>query len=43
LIPDASTLRILFADGQEWAGEDLRSRIGTWVAEVAPAAAPSNH
>jgi hypothetical protein len=43
LIPDASTLRILFADGGEWAGEDLRSRIGTWVAEVAPPAPPSNH
>jgi hypothetical protein len=43
LIPDASTLRILFADGQEWAGEDLRSRIGTWVAEVAPPPPPASH
>lgn len=43
LIPDTSTLRILFADGEEWAGEHLRSRISTWVAEVAPVSPPSNH
>jgi hypothetical protein len=34
LIPDASTLRILFEDASEWNGEDLRSRITAWVAEV---------
>jgi len=28
LIPDASTLRILFADGTELAGEALRARLG---------------
>jgi hypothetical protein len=38
LIPDASTLRIIFADGQEWSGADLLTHIGTWLNEV-PAAA----
>ena len=37
LIPDASTLRIIFSDGSEWAGQELRSRITAWVAAVAPA------
>jgi hypothetical protein len=34
LIPDASTLRIIFSDGSEWTGTNLRSRITSWVAEV---------
>jgi hypothetical protein len=34
LIPDASTLRVIFADGQEWSGDQILSRIGSWVAEV---------
>jgi len=34
LIPDASTLRIIFSDGSEWTGADLLSRIASWVAEV---------
>ena len=34
LIPDASTLRIIFSDGSEWTGADLMSRIASWVAEV---------
>jgi hypothetical protein len=38
LIPDASTLRVLFNDGQEWAGGELLSRIGSWLVEVPPAA-----
>jgi hypothetical protein len=33
LIPDASTLRIIFSDGQEWAGAELLSHIGSWLAE----------
>jgi len=37
LIPDASTLRVRFADGTEWAGADLVARISSWLAE-APAA-----
>jgi hypothetical protein len=37
LIPDASTLRVVFADGSEWTGADLVSRIGSWLSEV-PAA-----
>jgi hypothetical protein len=37
LIPDASTLRVQFADGTEWTGQDLISRISSWLAE-APAA-----
>ena len=38
LIPDASTLRVIFNDGHEWAGEALRSRIVSWIAEVPPPA-----
>jgi len=38
LIPDASTLRILFSDGQEWSGGELLSRIASWLQEVAPPA-----
>jgi hypothetical protein len=34
LIPDASTLRIIFADGSEWAGSELLKRITSWLAEV---------
>jgi hypothetical protein len=36
LIPDASTLRILFADGSELAGSELMSRISSWFAPVTP-------
>lgn len=43
LIPDASTLRVVFDDGSEWAGDELRSRITAWVTEVAPTATVSNH
>jgi len=38
LIPDASTLRLIFNDGSEWTGADLISRLSTWVEEV-----PSSH
>ena len=38
LIPDASTLRVIFKDGSEWTGADLISRLGTWMEEV-----PSSH
>jgi fermentation-respiration switch protein FrsA (DUF1100 family) len=31
LIPDASTLRIVFDDGTEWTGECLRARIASWL------------
>jgi hypothetical protein len=34
LIPDVSTLRIIFSDGSEWTGADLLSRISTWMTEV---------
>jgi len=34
LIPDASTLRILFADGTEWAGTELLKRVSGWLTEV---------
>lgn len=40
LIPDASTLRIMFADGVEWAGPDVIARISSWLAQVPPAAPP---
>ena len=31
LIPDASTLRIIFSDGHTWSGADLLARIGSWL------------
>jgi hypothetical protein len=34
LIPDASTLRILFADGTEWAGEALLKHVSAWLESV---------
>jgi len=33
LIPDASTLRIIFNDGLEWSGVELLTRIGSWLTE----------
>jgi hypothetical protein len=36
LIPDASTLRILFADGTEWSGTELLKRVSGWLTEVNP-------
>lgn len=41
LIPDASTLRVIFADGNEWTGPALLARVTSWL-EKAPTAAP-NH
>jgi hypothetical protein len=38
LIPDASTLRVIFNDGSEWTGTDLISRLSSWMEEV-----PSSH
>jgi hypothetical protein len=37
LIPDASTLRVVFADGTVWAGPALVARISSQLSEVAPA------
>jgi hypothetical protein len=37
LIPDASTLRIVFNDGAEWAGAEVFKRISSWVVELASA------
>ncbi len=34
LIPDASTLRILFDDGVDWAGAEVFKRISSWVVEL---------
>jgi hypothetical protein len=34
LIPDASTLRVVFAGGEEWTGAELVSRIASWLSEV---------
>ena len=31
LIPDATTLRIVFSDGQEWSGIELLTHIGSWL------------
>jgi hypothetical protein len=33
LIPDASTLRIIFSDGHEWSGAELLALIGSWLTE----------
>ena len=33
LIPDATTLRIIFSDGHEWSGVELLTRIGSWLIE----------
>jgi hypothetical protein len=43
LIPDVSTLRIIFSDGSEWTGANLRSRITSWVAEVDSTPAAPSH
>ena len=37
LIPDASTLRVRFADGTEWMGPEIVTRISSWLTQ-APAA-----
>ena len=34
LIPDVSTLRVIFTDGSEWTGGEILSRIGSWLSEV---------
>jgi hypothetical protein len=34
LIPDASTLRVIFSDGTEWAAAELLSHVKCWLAEV---------
>jgi hypothetical protein len=36
LIPDASTLRVIFSDGHEWSGVELLSRVGAWMTESRP-------
>ena len=41
LIPDASTLRVLFADGTEWAGADLLKHVAGWFESVDPSDEPS--
>ena len=37
LIPDASTLRVIFSDGHEWSGVELLARLGSWVTETTQA------
>jgi hypothetical protein len=37
LIPDASTLRVIFSDGQEWTGVELLVRLGSWMTQTTPA------
>jgi len=45
LIPDASTLRVIFNDGSEWAGPDILVQISSWLnqAPADPGTAPPNH
>jgi hypothetical protein len=40
LIPDASTLRIVFNDGTEWSGGELLSHVASWLAKVPGTEAP---
>ena len=42
LIPDASTLRIIFSDGSEWAGAEVFRRISSWVVELDSSEASPN-
>jgi hypothetical protein len=37
LIPDASTLRVIFSGGVEWTGAELLAKLTAWVAETRPA------
>jgi hypothetical protein len=41
LIPDASTLRVIFSDGVEWAGADIFKRISSWVVELVSPPVPN--
>jgi hypothetical protein len=41
LIPDASTLRILFAEGTEWAGGELLKHVAISLAPVNPTDGPT--
>ena len=34
LIPDASTLRVIFSDGTEWSGAGLLTHVTSWLARV---------
>jgi hypothetical protein len=43
LIPDASTLRILFADGTEWANAGLLKHVATWLVSIDAADDPANN
>jgi len=36
LIPDVSTLRVIFSDGSELAGAELHARITSWLDETPP-------
>jgi hypothetical protein len=38
LIPDASTLRIIFNDGSEWTGQELIARISSHLVSAPPPA-----
>jgi hypothetical protein len=40
LIPDASTLRIIFNDGTEWSGGELLSHVASWLTKVPGAEDP---
>lgn len=41
LIPDASTLRIVFNDGAEWTGGELLTRVASWLTKVPDADSPA--
>jgi hypothetical protein len=41
LIPDASTLRIVFNDGTEWTGGELLARVASWLTKVPDGDTPS--
>jgi len=43
LIPDASTLRIVFSDGSEWQGAEIFKRISSWMVELDSSKSTSNN
>lgn len=43
LIPDASTLQVIFSDGVTWSGAQVLEHVGTWVSQVDSTASKPNH
>jgi hypothetical protein len=43
LIPDASTLQVIFSEGTTWTGEQVLAHIGTRISQVGAAPGASSH